>query len=102
MSRRAVPGAVTSSGSAGEPGFDPGQAVDAAQDAVCSITGTSKEAYLKAVKAFCATGRPDKAGTGEEDQWFEGRYIDLWERRGGEWKIVRHQLIPRGTRVQSD
>lgn len=32
--------------------------------------------------------RPDKAGTGEEDQWFEGRYIDLWERRGGTWKII--------------
>lgn len=32
--------------------------------------------------------RPDKAGTGEEDQWFDGRYIDLWERRGGEWKII--------------
>ena len=32
-------------------------------DKVCSITGTSKKAYLKAVKAFCATGRPDKAGT---------------------------------------
>jgi len=32
-------------------------------DKVCSITGTPKEAYLKAVKAFCATGRPDKAGT---------------------------------------
>lgn len=32
--------------------------------------------------------RPDKTGTGEEDQWFEGRYIDLWERRGGQWKII--------------
>lgn len=32
--------------------------------------------------------RPDKAGTGEEDQWFEGRYIDLWERRDGTWKII--------------
>ena len=32
-------------------------------DMVCSITGTKKEDYLKVVKNFCATGRPDKAGT---------------------------------------
>jgi formate dehydrogenase major subunit len=32
-------------------------------DKVCAITGTPKEAYLKTVKAFCATGRPDRAGT---------------------------------------
>ena len=30
---------------------------------VCSITGTKKEDYLKVVQNFCATGRPDKAGT---------------------------------------
>jgi len=32
-------------------------------DMVCSITGTRKEDYLKVVQNFCATGRPDKAGT---------------------------------------
>lgn len=30
---------------------------------VCSITGARKEDYLKVAKNFCATGRPDKAGT---------------------------------------
>jgi len=30
---------------------------------VCSITGTKMEDYLKVAKNFCATGRPDKAGT---------------------------------------
>lgn len=30
---------------------------------VCSITGTKKEDYLKVAQNFCATGRPDKAGT---------------------------------------
>jgi formate dehydrogenase major subunit len=32
-------------------------------DMVCSITGTRKEDYLKVAANFCATGRPDKAGT---------------------------------------
>ena len=32
-------------------------------DLVCSITGTRKEDYLAVARAFCATGRPDKAGT---------------------------------------
>lgn len=32
-------------------------------DKVCAITGTEKEAYLKVAKAFCGTGRPDRAGT---------------------------------------
>lgn len=32
-------------------------------DTVCAITGTRKEDYLAVAKAFCATGRPDKAGT---------------------------------------
>jgi formate dehydrogenase-N, alpha subunit len=32
-------------------------------DMVCSITGTKKEEYLAVTKAFCATGRPDRAGT---------------------------------------
>jgi formate dehydrogenase-N, alpha subunit len=30
---------------------------------VCSITGTKKEDYLAVAKAFCSTGRPDRAGT---------------------------------------
>ena len=32
-------------------------------DMVCSITGTKKEDYLKVAQNFCATGRPDNAGT---------------------------------------
>ena len=32
-------------------------------DRVCTITGTKKEDYLKVTKAYCATGRADKAGT---------------------------------------
>jgi len=32
-------------------------------DKVCTITGTKKEDFLKVAKTFCATGRPDKAGT---------------------------------------
>jgi len=32
-------------------------------DKVCAITGTKKEDFLRVAAAFCATGRPDKAGT---------------------------------------
>lgn len=32
--------------------------------------------------------RPAKEG-GEEDAWFEGRYLDILERRKGVWKIIR-------------
>jgi formate dehydrogenase major subunit len=32
-------------------------------ETVCSITGTRMEDYIKVAKNFCATGRPDKAGT---------------------------------------
>ena len=32
-------------------------------DTVCGITGTDKDAYLKVAQTFCATGRPDRAGT---------------------------------------
>ncbi|AJE02756.1 formate dehydrogenase [Geobacter pickeringii] len=32
-------------------------------DTVCAITGTKKEDYLKVAKAYCGTGRADKAGT---------------------------------------
>lgn len=35
--------------------------------------------------------RDRKDGTGEEDAFFEGRYIDLFERRGGTWKIIRRR-----------
>jgi hypothetical protein len=35
--------------------------------------------------------RDVKDGTGEEDIFFEGRYIDLLERRGGVWKIIRRR-----------
>lgn len=35
--------------------------------------------------------RDRKDGTGEEDAFFEGRYIDLFERRGGVWKIIRRR-----------
>lgn len=32
-------------------------------DTVCSITGTPKDKYLEVLKAFCATGAPNKTGT---------------------------------------
>jgi formate dehydrogenase-N alpha subunit len=32
-------------------------------DTVCGISGTDKEAYLKVARTFCATGRPDRAGS---------------------------------------
>jgi len=35
--------------------------------------------------------RDKKDGTGEEDAFFEGRYIDLLERRGQTWKIIRRR-----------
>jgi len=35
--------------------------------------------------------RDKKDGSGEEDVFFEGRYIDLFERRGGVWKIIRRR-----------
>lgn len=35
--------------------------------------------------------RANKDGTGEEDIFFEGRYIDLLERRAGQWKIIRRR-----------
>ncbi len=35
--------------------------------------------------------RDRKDGMGEEDAFFEGRYIDLFERRGGVWKIIRRR-----------
>ncbi len=35
--------------------------------------------------------RDVKDGTGEEDIFFEGRYIDFFERRGDSWKIIRRR-----------
>lgn len=35
--------------------------------------------------------RIDKAGTGEEDIFFEGRYLDIFERRNDIWKIIRRR-----------
>ena len=32
-------------------------------DTVCGITGTDKDAYVKVARTFCATGRPDRAGS---------------------------------------
>ncbi len=33
----------------------------------------------------------DRKDGGEEDAFFEGRYIDLFERRAGVWKIIRRR-----------
>lgn len=35
--------------------------------------------------------RDRKAGGGEEDALFEGRYLDLFQRRAGVWKIIRRR-----------
>jgi len=35
--------------------------------------------------------RAKKDGSGEEDAFFEGRYIDFLERRRGEWRIIRRR-----------
>jgi hypothetical protein len=35
--------------------------------------------------------RDRKEGGGEEDAWFEGRYLDDFERRNGVWKIIRRR-----------
>lgn len=40
---------------------------------------------------FAHHRRDAKAGGGEEDAFFEGRYIDLLERRGGAWRIIRRR-----------
>jgi ketosteroid isomerase-like protein len=40
---------------------------------------------------FAHHRRAAQAGDGEEDAFFEGRYLDLLERRGGVWKIVRRR-----------
>lgn len=40
---------------------------------------------------FAQHRRDRKDGTGEEDQFFQGRYLDDLERRNGEWKIIRRR-----------
>lgn len=40
---------------------------------------------------FAHHRRPIKDGTGEEDAFFEGRYLDDFERRDGVWKIIRRR-----------
>lgn len=40
---------------------------------------------------YYAHHRRDAKDGGEEDIFFEGRYIDIFERRGGVWKIVRRR-----------
>ena len=40
---------------------------------------------------FAHHRRPVKDGSGEEDVFFEGRYLDFHERRSGVWKIIRRR-----------
>lgn len=40
---------------------------------------------------FAQHRRDRKDGTGEEDVFFQGRYLDDFERRGGVWKIIRRR-----------
>lgn len=40
---------------------------------------------------FAQHRRDRKDGTGEEDVFFQGRYLDDLERRHGEWKIIRRR-----------
>ncbi|MFC4593534.1 nuclear transport factor 2 family protein [Sphingobium tyrosinilyticum] len=40
---------------------------------------------------FAQHRRQRKDGTGEEDVFFQGRYLDDLERRNGEWKIIRRR-----------
>jgi hypothetical protein len=40
---------------------------------------------------FAHHRRARKDGGGEEDAFFEGRYLDFMERRGGEWRIIRRR-----------
>jgi hypothetical protein len=40
---------------------------------------------------FAHHRRPKTDGTGEEDAFFEGRYLDDFERRAGAWKIIRRR-----------
>ena len=40
---------------------------------------------------FAHHRRNKKDGTGEEDAFFEGRYIDILQRRDGVWKIIQRR-----------
>lgn len=40
---------------------------------------------------FAHHRRPKADGSGEEDAFFEGRYLDDFERRAGVWKIIRRR-----------
>jgi hypothetical protein len=40
---------------------------------------------------FAHHRRPAKEGGGEEDAFFEGRYLDFHQRRGDEWRIIRRR-----------
>lgn len=40
---------------------------------------------------FAHHRRPTPDGKGEEDAFFEGRYLDDFERRAGVWKIIRRR-----------
>jgi hypothetical protein len=40
---------------------------------------------------FAQHQRPRKDGSGEETQFFQGRYLDDLERRDGVWKIIRRR-----------
>lgn len=40
---------------------------------------------------FAHHRRAAQAGDGEEDAFFEGRYLDLFERRVGDWKIIHRR-----------
>jgi len=44
--------------------------------------------------------RPKAGGDGEEDAFFEGRYLDFHERRGTEWRIIRRRGLSDLTMVQ--
>jgi hypothetical protein len=44
--------------------------------------------------------RPAADGSGEEDYFSEGRFVDRFERRGGEWRIVRRVGLNDFERVQ--
>ncbi|MDB5448863.1 MAG: hypothetical protein JWQ97_4180, partial [Phenylobacterium sp.] len=44
--------------------------------------------------------RAKRDGTGEEDAFFEGRYLDFMERRHGEWRIIRRRGLSDLTIVQ--
>lgn len=40
---------------------------------------------------YLAQHRRDAQGGGEEDVFFQGRYLDIFERRGGVWKIIQRR-----------